>query len=491
MVVAETTDNGATADSPEAVDAVVLGVGSGGETVAAGLARRGWRVAAVEERLLGGECPFLACIPSKALLVDAARARAAGLSGARLADAWAEALRHRRAATSDLADAAQERELTEAGVTVVRGRGRVTGEREVSVSLAGGETVLRWRRALVVGTGSRPLVPPIGGLPDAPTWTSDEALTSDELPQRLLVLGGGAVGCELAQVYAAFGSRVTLVESAPTLLPREDPWVGTTLAEHLRRTGVTVRTGTRLAAVRPDASNRASARLVPGDEDVAVDRVLLAAGRLPAGEDSGLAGLGVELTRGAVPIDEQCRVRLPGGDVLDDVFAVGDVTGCAPYTHTANHHARVVLDALAGRSTRTRHMGIPRGVYTHPPVLAVGLSEQAARQIGYDVAVAEQDVTETARAFVDGVVPGVRERLGPARLRLVADRATGRLLGAAAVAPEADSWAGELALAITAGLDVGQLAEHTRAFPSWSEAITPPALALARQLSTPARPAEE
>lgn len=482
---------------PEEFDLVVLGVGSAGEYVASTAAARGMSVAAVDSRLLGGECPFLACIPSKVLLLAATRARR---EGGDLAQAWAEAVRTRDEAVQHLDDSPQEQELTEAGVTVVRGRGRVveSGVVEVTPPATGdadgaGVRRLRWRRALVVGTGSSPVVPDLPGLADVPTWTSDEALTSPDLPARLLVLGGGAVGCELSQVYASFGVQVTTVETAPHLLPSEDAWVGEALAEHLGRAGVDVRAATTLERVEVvDGGVRATLR--PADEEgtdegtgdvsyVEVDRVLVVAGRTPAGGDLGLEQLGVQVERGAVAIDDRCRALDADGSPVDGVLALGDVTARSPYTHTANHHARVVLAGLAGRDVRTREDGIPRAVYTEPPVYAVGLGEEAAREAGHDVHVADSDVAQTARAFVEhvGEPGGAEEAVGSARVRLVAD-GEGRLLGAAAVGPHADSWAGELALAVTAGLDVALLAEHVRAFPTWSEAITPAALDLAERV---------
>lgn len=474
-------------------DLVVLGVGSGGEVVAQGAAERGLRVAAVEARLLGGECPFLACVPSKVLLLAASRARAAGTD---LPAAWAAAVAARDEAVQHLDDSSQAGELEGSGVTVVRGRGRVVGPGRLSVEGEDGAVrELRWTRTLLVGTGSSPVVPDLPGLADVPTWTSDQALTSSELPSRLLVLGGGPVGCELSQVYASFGVDVTLVETSPHLIPSEDPWVGQALQVHLERSGVTVRVGTTLVGVEPvDGGARAELRAAEADDAAAdrvqVDRVLVVTGRSPSGGGLGLEHLGVAVTdAGAVEVDDRCRALDADGSPVAGVLAVGDVTGLAPYTHTANAQARVVLANLGtsgdgsgdasgeGGGVRVRSVGIPRAVYTDPPVYAVGLGEDAAREAGHDVLVSHQDVSGTARSFVERLAAGT-EDTGPAGLRLVCDR-DGTLLGAAAVGPHADSWGGELALAVTAGLDVALLAAHTRAFPTWSEAITPPALDLA------------
>lgn len=482
----------ADAGADQVFDLVVLGVGSGGEYVASTAAGRGLRVAAVEEHLLGGECPFLACVPSKVLLQAATRARA---GGADLAQAWREAVGHRDEAVQHLDDSPQAEELAGAGVTLLRGRGRVVGPGRLEVDGEDGRHELRWGTALVVGTGSSPVVPPLPGLDEVPTWTSDQALTSAELPGSLLVLGGGPVGCELSQVYASFGVAVILVETSPHLLPAEDAWVGEALAEHLANAGVDVRTGTTLVSAEP-AAGGARATLRPAgstddgsddgsaDSHVEVDRVLLVTGRSPSGDGLGLDLLGVAVDDGAVPVDDRCRALDADGRPVPGVLAVGDVTGLAPYTHTANSQARVVLAGLAGHDVRTRVDGIPRAVYTEPPVYAVGLGEEAAREAGHDVMVAHQDLAETGRAFVEQAARGEEGTSATIGLRLVA-AADGTLLGATALGPHADSWAGELALAVTAGLHVALLAEHVRAFPTWSEAITTPALDLAARSGHP------
>jgi pyruvate/2-oxoglutarate dehydrogenase complex dihydrolipoamide dehydrogenase (E3) component len=444
---------GPTMDVVETFDVVVLGAGSGGESLASELAEGGLSVAVVEQGLVGGECPYLACVPSKTLLLAAAR----GVD-------WTVAVERRDAAAGHRDDAGATRGLEEAGVTVVRGRGTVTGAARLSV--AGRE--LAWSRALVLGTGSEAVVPPVTGLDAASTWTSDEALSSPELPARLAVLGGGAVGCELSQVYARFGSRVTLVEPNDSLLGGEPAWVGGMLCEALRADGVDVRPGT--AAGRMETVE-GGVRVVPERGDAfEVDRVLVATGRTPRTE--GLEALDLGLEDGApVEVDARCRVRR-GGGVLPDVFAVGDVTGVSPYTHTANYQARIVAAQLLGRHPRDAdYRAIPRAVYTDPAVFSVGLSADAARESGVDVAVAQSDVADTGRAFVSGAAAGASPPAG--RLELVADRAAGHLVGAVAVGPDADSWACELALAVHARVPLEVLVDLVHAFPTWGEAILP------------------
>ncbi len=436
----------------ETFDVVVLGAGSAGETLAGELAGGGLSVAVVEQALVGGECPYLACVPSKTLLLAAA----AGLD-------WPTARKRRDEAAEHRDDTGAARELSVAGVAVVRGRATVAGPGRLDV--AGGPPI-GWSRALVVATGSEPVVPPVPGLEDAPTWTSDQALGSDELPRRLAVLGGGAVGCELAQVYARFGSRVTLLEPGGTLLGGEPDWAGGMLAEALGGEGVDVRLGT--AAARVEAAPGGGALVVPETgPPVEVDRVLVATGRRPRVEGLGLESLGVEVEPGApLDVDARCRVR-------EGVYAVGDVTGVSSYTHSANYQARIVAAHLLDRGARDAdHRAVPRAVYTDPAVYSVGLSADAAREAGLDVAVARSDVAQTGRAFVEGAAAGRPPR--PARLELVADRHAGCLVGAVAVGPDADSWAAELALAVHARVPLTVLVDLVHAFPTWGEAILPP-----------------
>jgi pyruvate/2-oxoglutarate dehydrogenase complex dihydrolipoamide dehydrogenase (E3) component len=444
------------APDPE-FDVVVLGAGSGGESLASDLAGAGQAVAVVEQGLVGGECPYLACVPSKTLLLAAAR----GVQ-------WAVAVRRRDEAAEHRDDSGAAGELEKAGVTLLRGRGEIVARRRLKV----GDRQLTWRRALVVATGSEPLVPPLPGLDAAPTWTSDEALSSPELPARLAVIGAGAVGCELAQAYARFGAQVTLLDPSPALLDGEPEWAGEALAEALRADGVDVRLGD--AAERVESRPGGGAKVVPErSEPVDADRVLVATGRRPRTARLGLDSLGLRLDEGApLAVDARCRVVVEAGP-LDDVFAVGDVTGVAPYTHTANYQARIVAAHLLDRGARDAdYRAVPRAVYTDPAVFSVGLCADAAREQGLDVVTARSDVADTGRAYVEHVAAG-RPGIGPAGLELVAERGSGRLVGAVAVGPDADSWAGELAVAVHARLTVDTLLDVVHAFPTWGETVLP------------------
>ncbi len=430
-------------------DVAILGAGSAGEVAAGRLGAAGRKVLVVEAGLVGGECPYFACMPSKTLLRDLLRGRS-----------WAEAVARRDEVAEHRDDSAATRELTDAGVTLVRGRGRVTGPGRLEVAGTAYDST-----DLVLATGSSPVLPPVDGLADVPTWTSDQALASPELPGRLIVLGGGAVGCELAQIYAGYGSRVTLVESGPRLLATEVEFLGEHLAETLRDSGVEVLTG--VTATRAVAGAGGVRLEFAARGPVTGDRILAATGRRAATGDLGLSDL-VELDdAGAVPVDGHCRV---GGQ--RHVWAAGDVTGIAPYTHTANYQAAVVVDNLLGRPRTADYRAIPRAVYTNPSVYAVGdnpsvddLSEGRVRCAGMDLA-------DTARAAVDG--PG-----GQGRVELYADPARGVLTGAAGFGPGVTEWLAEVTLAIRADVPLTVLADTVHAFPSYGEALEPPLRALA------------
>ena len=442
----------------EDFDVVVLGAGTAGETLALELASEGVRVAVVADGLVGGECPFLACMPNKAMLHSARRHR---LCGGPDAEAFREAIAWRDEVAEHRDDSAHAEELARAGARLFRGRGKVSRPGVVEV----GGLEIGWSD-LVVCTGSRPRLPRILGLEDLPCWTSDQALSSPELPGSLAILGGGAVACELAQVYAAFGTEVTVVQRSPRLLSRESPWVGELMAEVLGSQGVRVLTGRSVLGARTTSSGVALE--LEGGGEVPADRLLVAVGRDPNTRGLGLEQLGIA-TAGPLKVDARCRV---GGQA--HVWAAGDVTGVAPYTHTANYQARVVAANLLGRRALADYRAVPRTVYTHPPVAAVGLTRERAEEAGVEVVSARVELSEVARASAEG------ERIG--RLELVADAARGVLVGASALGPRADEWIGEAALAIRAEVPVEVLADVVRPFPTYSEAYTEALRGILREL---------
>src|SRR5216683_1240563 len=405
-------------------DVVVLGGGTAGEHVATEAARGGRSVALVEAGLVGGECPYLACLPSKSLLQSARRG-----------ETWEHAVARRDEVTGHLDDAAAAARLAEVGVVLIRGTGRVTQPGTVEVEtlapaaaagrqyLSGGTqrsspatpatpqgplgapgppqrqpggttpqrppqvngraTALRYTD-LVIATGSEPVAPPVEGLPEIPAWTSAEALTCPDLPRRLVVLGGGSAGCELAQIYAAFGSQVTLVEAEDVLLPDEASFTGEILADALRRTGAEVRLGS--AAAKAERTDDGLALTLEDGTRLEADRVLLATGRRPRLSGLGLDALGLDIGPSmSLPMDTACSVILAeaaqapagrgrgkGQEHAGSVWAAGDVTGIATHTHTANYQARIVAANILGSQREADYRAIPRAVYTTPSVIAVG-----------------------------------------------------------------------------------------------------------------------
>jgi pyruvate/2-oxoglutarate dehydrogenase complex dihydrolipoamide dehydrogenase (E3) component len=490
-------------------DVVVLGGGTSGELVATEVARAGRTVALVEAGLVGGQSPYLACIPSKSLLASARRG-----------ETWEHAVARRDELAGHLDDTFAAAGLAEAGVTLLRGTGRITepGTIEVEPIAAGrdagearglgaahGLAVARglgmargngngaaaagnggWASDdgpvtisygdLVIATGSEPVAPPVEGLTDVPMWTTAEALTCPDLPRRLVVLGAGPVGCELAQIYAAFGSQVTLVEAEDRILPDEAAFAGEILAEALRRTGAEIYVGS--AVVKAETMDTGLALTLASGTRIEADRVLLATGRRPrlAGLDLDKLGLPAE----ALAVDETGRVGSgpaasqngtePGGRV----WAAGDVTGIAPYTHTARYQARIVAANILGGQRLADYRAIPRAVYTTPPVYSVGISPEHAAAAGIELRTAGFDLAETVRAAVADDDGG--------RVELYTDSGRGDIVvGAAAIGPGAEEWMGELTLAIRAGVPLAVLADVVHAFPTYAEAVESPLRELAQR----------
>ena len=435
------------------VDVVILGGGIAGERVAVEVAGGGKSVALVEAGLVGGESPYLACIPSNSLL-----------RSARSGETWENAVARRDALIARLDDSAAAGRLTAAGVSLVRGTGRVTAPGTVTVHPSGdGENIGLSYADLVIATGSEPVAPPIEGLADIQAWTTAEALTCPDLPRRLIILGGGPAGCELAQIYATFGSAVTLIETEDRLLAAEPAFTGEILAEVRRRAGVDLRLGS--AAVKASREDDGLAVALADGTRLEADRLLLASGRRPRLTGLGLEALGIDVTPGKpLTVDQACRVA-------DGVWAAGDATGTG-HTHVASYQAGIVAANILGAARVADYRALPRAVYTDPSVFAVGLTPQTAAAAGVALRTAAAALADTARARLDADDAGYVE--------LYAEPDSGMLVGAAAVGPDAADWMAEITLAIRAEIPVKTLADVVHAFPTHGEVLEAPLCALSR-----------
>jgi pyruvate/2-oxoglutarate dehydrogenase complex dihydrolipoamide dehydrogenase (E3) component len=439
-------------------DLIVLGTGVGGAEVAAQAAGQGLDVLAIEQRLVGGECPYWGCIPSKAMArasgVLGEAARVGQLAGKSAVEPDWTVLARRVAEVSEHWDDARAADrLERRGATLLRGRGRILGPAEVEV----GGRRLAARKGLVIATGTEPAIPSIDGLSGVPYWTNREAVEAGAVPRSLVVLGAGAVGLELAQAFGRFGAEVTVVEAAGHALPMEEPENSAAIDEALRRDGITLITGTTATAAA--SSERGITVELSDGTHLEAERLLVATGRRPDLRSLGVAELGIDPDGPSVATDENLRAG-------DGAWAVGDVTGHGEFTHVAYYQAQIAAaDILGTEHQPADYTAVPRVTFTDPEVASVGLTEAAARARGLDVRVGLLPTSSSDRGWLHG--PGAD--LGVTKV--VADAAAGVLVGGSAMGPASGEVVAFLALAIRARIPVGLLMEVIYPYPTFTRGV--------------------
>jgi pyruvate/2-oxoglutarate dehydrogenase complex dihydrolipoamide dehydrogenase (E3) component len=441
------------------VDVVVVGLGVGGEEVAGRLAEAGLEVVGVDDGLVGGECPYWGCVPSKMMIraanLIAETRRVGGMAGAStVTPDWAPVARRiREEATDDWDDKVAVERLVGKGATFLRERGRLIGPHRV---VAGGKE-FETRRGVVIATGTVASVPPIDGLAHTPYWTNRQAIETETLPDSLLLLGGGAIGLELAQVFARFGVRVTVVEAADRILSMEEPESSDVAQQALERDGITFHVGTQ--AKRVEHRHHGFTISLDTGETISGDKLLVATGRRV-----DIAGLGLDaagLDPGARSIETDERMR-----AADGLWAVGDVTGHGAFTHMAMYQANIAVHDILGseNAPAADYRAVPRVTFTDPEIGAVGMTEQQARDAGIEVRIGSAKLPESARGWIhkagnDGFV------------KLVVDGRRDVLVGATTTGPTGGEMLGALAVAVRAEVPVPVLRETIYAYPTFHRAI--------------------
>ena len=442
---------------PQEFDVVCLGGGVAGEAIAGGLKGSGISLAVVERELVGGECPYWGCVPSKTLLrsgetlEEAGRARKLAASRVEWDVDFPKVSKRVLWMARDLDDTRPAAALQETGAKLFRGEGKLLDLRTVEV---GAGTQLIARKALVIANGGTAAIPPIPGLETVEFWTNRQAAVPRELPGTLAVLGGGAIGVELGQAFARLGSKVTVIEAGSRFLALEEPEAGAALQPHLEADGITLTVGDPCVAVEKQGS--AVVVHLKSGAIVSADRLLVATGRRPNYEAWKSAGL-AQTDRGWLKVDP---VTL---EARADVYGAGDITGLGGFTHLAYYHGQIVARRLRGEDARADHIAVPRVTYSDPEVASVGLSEEIARAHGIDVAIATADPGEAARGYIHDFHGGT--------IKLVGDRERGVLIGATLVTPRAGEILGELVLAVKAGTPLRELADVIHPYPAFNRVL--------------------
>lgn len=439
------------------VDVVVIGLGVGGEDLAGRLAESGLEVVGVERRLVGGECPYWGCVPSKMMIraadLLAEGRRIPGMAGqSKVAPDYSPvAARIRDEATDDWDDTVAADRLVDKGATLVRGVARLTGPGEVTV----GDQVFTTRRGVVVAAGTTPSIPPVDGLADTPYWTNRDAIEAKEPPGSLIVLGGGAIGAELAQVFARFGSQVSIVDMADQLVPMEELEAGELLEKVLTDEGLTIRTGATVSRVSHDGS---LFTVDLGDERLTAEQLLVATGRRVDLESLGVDSIGLDPQVPSLEVDEHMRAG-------EKLWAIGDVTGKGAFTHVAMYQSAIAARSILGEDgPPAQYRATPRVTFTDPEIGAVGLTEAQAREKGVRVRTGTTQIPSSARGWI-------HKAGNEGLVKLVEDADRGVLVGATSVGPNGGEVLGALAVAVHAEVGTDQLAQMMYAYPTFHRAI--------------------
>ncbi|MFF7188736.1 dihydrolipoyl dehydrogenase family protein [Streptomyces sp. NPDC008222] len=450
----------------EQADVVVVGLGPGGEYLAGTLAEAGLDVVGIEAELVGGECPYWGCVPSKMMiragntLAEARRVAALAGDAKVVPDFTRVAGRIRDEATDDWNDQVAADRLVAKGGRLVRGRGRLTGPRQVTV----GDRTFDARRGVVLATGSRPRIPPVPGLGSTPYWTNRDAMAARELPTSMIVLGGGAIGVEVAQVFARFTCRVTIVEGQDRLLSQEEPEAGELAARALRADGVTVLTGARARQVSHDGT-AFTVLLDDEREPLRAERLLVATGRHADLAALGVEAAGLDPAARAVPTDGQMRAA-------EGLWAVGDITGHGAFTHVSMYEAQIATrDILGTPGPDADYRALPRVTFTDPEIAAVGLTERQARERGLRVRTAVLPNASSTRGWIHG--PG-----GDGFIKLVEDADRAVLVGATSAGPAGGELLYGLNVAVHAEVPVERLRHMIYTYPTFHRAMEPALAAL-------------
>ena len=437
----------------EKFDAIILGMGPGGENVAGRLLRAGKNVAVVERELVGGECAYWACIPSKTLLrPPELKGEATRAFGTGTPQIYPEDLfDYRDYIIRNLDDSGTVENYEGIGATVIRGEGRLAGQGCVEVN---GETLEADH--VVVATGSEQNMLPIEGIEEVTVWTNREATTTRDVPGRAVIVGGGANGIETSQWLSRLGCDVTTVQSPETLINREDPQVGELLKGYLVDEGIGVRVGRRAEKARKEGED--AVITLDDGEEIRTDVLIMTAGRTPRVEGIGLESIGVKENKGGLAVDDRCRVEGTSG-----LWAVGDVTGVLLFTHVAQYQGRIVAANILGGDRRADYNGVPRVVFSDPEVAATGLTEEGARDRGMNVASVNLDLSSAIAR------PVTYEKKPRGNLGLVVERDEKVLVGAWAVAPQAGEWIHQACLAVKARISVDTMLDSVFQFPTFSQ----------------------